>query len=52
MCYSPWGRKESDTTEQLNLHSLQDLSSLGSQGISFMVILNIADVNPGPTKLE
>ena len=28
MCYSPWGHKESDTTEQLNGTELTEYSSL------------------------
>ena len=33
MYYSPWGRKESDTTKQLNTHTELILSSLMAQWV-------------------
>ena len=40
MCYSPWGCKELDVTEQLNLTDPKELKSLPQRGIfTFMFIV-------------
>ena len=32
MCYSPWGHRESDTTEQLNIREIMSYSDLSVRG--------------------
>ena len=48
VCYSPWGRKESDTTERLHfssLHTLEMLSYTETALERAMTMTNVCDID-------